>query len=655
MKKIKPFLRFSFLILLLELLAIPILATQEAWVRSVYPLVNVSFVLIAIWFLGCICLFIKKGKLSKALSRLLTICTGIVAVVLLLFSFFCLLVVNHDYRGSFCASTTLFEDKNVMVIVPHQDDDINILGGLIEQYTGNGSNVSVIFSTNGDRYATHETRAVEAMEVLTTLGVEKENIYYLGFGNTWAPQTIDGNEIAHIYNSPDPDLVWTSMYGATETFGMQSIDCYLDLPYTRNNYLLSLESIIADIMPDTIFAIDFDSHIDHRATDLFFEEALCNVLTRHPQYHPTVYKGFGYGTAWLAVEDYFSSDNLLSTKKPDEKTWTASAFGYAWDDRVRFPMSSTNLNWIFSQNSVYKSMNQYESQDAWWQADQVLNGDKVFWERRTDSLLYDAEIFIGEEKTKLLNDFKLKDFKTLEDDCCENTGIAILNGKSVTVRFKDTVTINSICLYDSTDPDANILEGKITFSDGSSIDFGKLHADGSATELSFSEKQIDWMEISVTAHSGEICGLSEIEAFYDTPSAEVPDDSFLMAVDSKDNFIYDYILHGGDTVALRIGRFPEGVPLGEADISLEFTSSGQSASYQWKNDTLTIQCPKGSSCTVTVSDGSVNTTFTVSHPSAAVYGYLQALRTCEKIVLNIDLLYENVVYFLIYFVDAHFS
>lgn len=381
---------------------------------------------------------------------------------------------------------------------------------------------------------------------------------------------------------------------------------------------------------------------------------MCNILTQYPQYHPTVYKGFGYCTAWLAGADYFSSDNLLSTKKPDAKTWTASAFGYAWEDRVRFPMSSTNLNWIFSNNSVYDSMNQYESQDAWWQADQVLNGDKVFWERRTDSLLYDAEIFIGDEKTDLLNDFKLKDFQTLAGDYCENTGVAILEGENVTVQFKDTVTINNICLYDSTDLNATISEGHILFSDGSRVDFSELNADGSVTKLTFPEKQIDWMEIAVTAHSGEGSGLIEIEAFYDGSSAAATGDSVLMAVDSEDNFIYDYMLHGSDTVSLKIGRFPAGVSLGEADITLDFSPSDQGASYHWENDTLTIRCAKGSNCTVTVSDGSTSTTFSVSNPSAAVYAYLQTLRACEQILLNIDMLSEIVVYFLIYFVDAHF-
>lgn len=655
MKKIKPFLQFSFFILLAELLAIALLATRREWVQSVYPLVKTSFVLIAIWFLGCLLLLIRKGKLGKLFSRLLTVCTGILGAVLLTFAALCLLAVNRDYRGSFSADSTLFEDKNVMIIVPHQDDEINIAGGLIEQYIRGGSDVSVVFSTNGDRYGTQDIRAAEAVTVLTTLGVEKENIYYLGFGNTWAPQIIDGVEIPNIYNSPDPELVWTSMYGATETYDTGSIDCYLELPYTRSSIVHSLQTLILDVMPDTIFTIDFDSHIDHRSTDLLFEEALCGILTQQSQYRPTVYKGFGYGTAWLAVDDYFGSDNLLSTKKPDDVTWAASSFGYAWEDRVRFPMSSTNLNWILSNNSVYESMNQYESQDAWWQAERVLNGDKVFWERRTDSLLYNAEIYIGSEKTTLLNNFKLKDFQTLAGDPPANIAAAALNGQNVSVKFPDMVTINSISLYDHTDLQSNIQAGFITFSDGTKVDFGALRPDGSATKLTFPEKKIDRMEITVTEQTGENYGLTEIEAFYDAPASVSASDALLMAVDSDDNFVYDYLLHDRDTVTLNICRFPDGSAVGAADVTVDFTASDDGASYQWENDMLTIRCARGSKCTVTVSDGSASTTFSVSNPRAAAYGYLHALRESEQIALNIDMLYEIVVYFLEYFVEAHFA
>lgn len=654
MKRAKPFLRFSFLVLLLELLAILILATQDTWITTVYPLINTSFVLIGLWFIGCLYLLVKKGRLNSILSRILMVCTCILGAILILFTSFCLLVANHDYTGHFSTTTSLFEDKNVLIIVPHQDDEINVAGGLIEQYTGNGSSVSVIFTTNGDCYATQEIRAAEAVEVLTTLGVEKENIYYLGFGNTWAPQTIDGTEIAHIYSSPDPDFVWTSTYGATKTYGTQSIGCNFDLTYTRNNYLYALQMMIEKIMPDTLFVIDFDSHIDHRATDLLFEEALCGILTKYPEYHPSVYKGFSYGTAWVAVDDYFSSDNLLSTKKPEDEVWAASAFGYAWEDRVRFPMGCNNLNWAFSNTSIYTSMTQYASQDAWWQADRVLNGDKVFWERRTDSLLYDAEIFIGGEKTELLNDFKLKDFASIAGTPGANTGVAAVQDEPVSVKFKDAVTLNTVYLYDNSNPDANILEGRITFSDGSDINFGNLNADGSPTKLVFPEKQVDWIEIAVTQYTGEQAGLSEIEAYWDVPSSG-SDDSCLMAVDSDDNFVYDYMLHGSDTVTLKICRFPDGTALGSADVTLDFNFSGKDASYRWENDTLIIHCATGSECTVTVSDGNASTTFSVSQPSILQYGYLQVLRSCEELALNVRYLYDIVVDFLVYFVDAHFA
>ena len=72
MKKIKPYLRFSFFFVLLEMLAILALATQKHLVKSVYPLVNVSFVLVFLWFCGCVILLIKKGKLNRFFSKLLT-------------------------------------------------------------------------------------------------------------------------------------------------------------------------------------------------------------------------------------------------------------------------------------------------------------------------------------------------------------------------------------------------------------------------------------------------------------------------------------------------------------------------------------------------------------------------------------------------------
>lgn len=46
----------------------------------------------------------------------------------------------------------IFSGKNVMFFAPHEDDEINLYGGVIEQYVKHGSEVRIVFSTNGDFY-----------------------------------------------------------------------------------------------------------------------------------------------------------------------------------------------------------------------------------------------------------------------------------------------------------------------------------------------------------------------------------------------------------------------------------------------------------------------------------------------------------------------
>lgn len=641
MKKYTPLLNFSLLIFWLEILAILVITTPTLWTPTVYYFNRISAALILVWVCGILYLGIKikKSILNKVLSRLFAIGNLVFGgMVLLCFSTF-LLARLYPYHGNFSTTTTLFHEKDVMIIVPHQDDDIILAGGLIEQYIDSGSDVTIVFTTNGDRHIDSNIRADEVVQVMADLGVPKENVYYLGFGDQWVPQPSDGTEIGHIYNSPDPNGAWTSLFGATTTYGTNNFDCYRDLPYTRKNYLDSFQALIQENMPDTIFAVDYDRHVDHRATDLFFEEALHNVLVLYPDYHPTVYKGFAYGTAWNAVADYFDSLNPLSTAKPDESIWSRSAYGYDWENRVRFPISRANLNPMLTNNSVYHSLDQYRSQLAYSHATSILNGDKVFWERRTDSLLYTAQIFIGDQETSLLNDFKLKEFDAIATEDCANSGFIPLWNQKVVIHTDNPITINSIKLYDNPDPAANILAGYIVFSDGSKIEFSPLNQEGSGTTLSFPKKNISWMEIVVTETDSETAGLSEVEAFCDEPAVSSNTDHYLMALDPKDHFVYDYLLHESNSVELSICSYPNKMPMGEQDLLLSFDSTHDSNSCSWENDVLTVTCKKGSTCTVTISDGDTDTTFTVSNPSDLEYAYMQALRYTEKVFLNLRELY----------------
>jgi len=635
MKKHKNLLLFSSLVLLLGSLGVLLVCFWDRIQRQTQLIGIIALVAGLVWVCGSMFLLLSKKRRENAPSKLLVAGNTAALGLLLVFACFFVLAANHPQSDSFSVTTDLFSHKNVMIVVPHQDDDINLMGSLIGQYIQGNSDVTVVFSTNGDGdLANADIRASETVSVLSAFGVRQENIYFLGFGDLWQSQEFDGTSVRHIYNSPDPNAVWTSAFGATATYSTRTIPCYLDLPYTRNNYLNSFAAIIQEKLPDTIFAVDFDAHIDHRATDLFFEEALCNILKANPSYHPTVYKGFCYGTAWKADEDFYDSLNLLSTKKPDDATWEASAFGYAWKDRLRFPESAVNLNPLLLNNSVYRAFNGYGSQFAYIRAEAVLNGDKVFWERRTDSLLYDADISVDGEACFLLNDFKLKDFSDISAAPATASGVAFLTGKTVRVDLGTAVPASCIYLYDNPSKTDNILAGCITFDDGTKLAFDALNSDGSATVISFPEKEIAWFEITLTGAEGGQAGLSEIELYGSTPDLQEKE-SFIMALDADGNFVYDHRIPDGDTAALTLFRFPYSQQLGPENVSLSFTSETERNSCRWEGDTLLVTCAPGSSCSITVSADGSATTFTVSNPTALSRAYLTALRGIEKLTVEL--------------------
>lgn len=167
--------------------------------------------------LKCICTFCILGSLFRLPSYRIQLCylvlcliTSVVLVFLLngnkivnnlmkglLFfgsievGFLILTVIVHYLSGclysqkEYMIESEFFRDKNVMIIVPHEDDDINLAGGIIEKYIKEGSEVRVVFTTNGDYSRLGELRLEEAINVLAQMGLHEENIFFLGYGDQW--------------------------------------------------------------------------------------------------------------------------------------------------------------------------------------------------------------------------------------------------------------------------------------------------------------------------------------------------------------------------------------------------------------------------------------------------------------------------------------
>ena len=482
----------------------------------------------------------------------------------------------------------VFAGKKVMVIVPHEDDELNLFGGLFEEYLKYGSEVKVVFVTNGDLYLPRETRIREAIRALAEVGIKEENIIFLGYG--------DGYLHKHLYNAYDGERM-ISEAGFMETHGADFHPAFVEEhPFTRENYIGDLKACILQERPDVLFCNDYDSHTDHQAVSLAFEEAVGEILRESSGYTPTVYKGYAYSTAFYAPEDFYSGSNLLSTKNPSEDDRTGEGI-YRWSERVRLPVSAKSLSRSLYQCSVYRAAKQHKSQNAKAHAVSVISGDKVFWQRRTDSLCYSADITASSGDFDRLNDFKLLDNRNLQSWALPYDGVWIPEKedtlRQATVTFPKETTITSLRLYDNPSEENSVKNAEIRLSDGTELETGVICPEG--TELFFDEpKTITGFSVTLLETEGDSAGLTEIEAY----RAEKDENPFLKLMTEEEDFVYDYDV-GKDGTAV-FSLYAAGADTMPENCVLRCDNERCSVTVQ--NEEILIICPKGESCLFTIED-----------------------------------------------------
>lgn len=453
-------------------------------------------------------------------------------------------IVNAAAAGAVYESPSverdIFKDKNVMVFVPHQDDELNILSGVIEEYVSAGSKVRIVYMTYGDYWGLQETRVSEALNVASFYGIDSSDVIFFGYGDQW--------EGTHIYNMAG-DEVATSHNGKNATYDVNGVTPYRHESYTRNNLLNDFESVITEYMPDTLFCIDYDTHNDHIANSLLFEEAMGNVLKANEGYNPTVYKAFGYSTAWYAVEDFYDCDNVLSTVSTSSQSFLTENNCYNWADRVRFPVATSSLGFLMSGTTTYRGYALHASQDTSWNMIRVINSDKVFFQRDTSSLVYKADITVSSssEDAYKLNDFKIVDTLDVNmeynNDFCAGVWCPDEwdNDKEVTVKFSSPQDISCIRLYDSPSVYDNVLSAEITLSDGTEISCEDINKNGAATDITFNKKHgISGFTVRITSAEGTAYGFSEVEAYSTLPDYSA--DAYVKIQDTEGTFAYEYTM-----------------------------------------------------------------------------------------------------------------
>lgn len=476
-----------------------------------------------------------------------------------------LYILNYgdNFSNSFYNSPE-FSNKRVMVIVPHQDDEINVAGATIKNFVENGSEVIVVFKTNGDYQGIGEIRINEAINAMEKLGVDEENIVFLGYGDQW------DTDYKHIYHAPEDEIV-SSNIGNTKTYGTKEKQDFRNTisntssEYTRENYKSDVKDVILNYMPEILFAVDFDAHIDHRATSLIFEEVMGEILRENEIYEPLVFKGFAYNTAWHAASDFYSV-NLESTLLPqreylNNENYELDTPNYNWNERVRFTVDKSMLSYTKRSNLLYEVLSEHKSQYANTHMVNIANSDQVFWQRKTSSIIYGADIEVSSGEARYLNDFKLIDSSDI------SVRNAVLNNcvwspdkddteKSLKVIFNEPNDIHSVSIYDNFSLDDNIQKGKILFSDGSEIIVENLNKNGAETKVDFPVKNdIEYFEFKILEYQGENPGLCELEVFDKT---DYKDTEYikLMIDNENETFIYRYTVLDEKVIPLNIYSYP---------------------------------------------------------------------------------------------------
>ena len=296
-------------------------------------------------------------------------------------------------------------NKDILIIVPHQDDETNLAGGLIWTLSRQNS-IRIVYVTNGDYCTNFKTRRREAVKACKKLGIKKEKIIFLGYPDTSYSST------NHMYTSRGDFL---SKAGHSKTYGLRSAPEYcfarhgVHREYRVENLVLDLKELLLEYKPDLVICVDLDFHPDHIMTSLCLEKAVGEILNaKGNQYYPEIWKGFTYENSYMGPED-FGEGNKKMQFDIDKSGRLRNNHYYRIDESIDFEIDKKCYSKWLMMNPVWKAINKHKSQLFVNFAFRVINANNVFWRRETRNLIHEAKVSVSSSNKSYLYDFLLND------------------------------------------------------------------------------------------------------------------------------------------------------------------------------------------------------------------------------------------------------
>ena len=420
------------------------------------------------------------------------------------------------------ASNSLFSERSaknkVLIIVPHEDDETIIAGNIIDLLKLNGNDIKVAYLTNGDYSIPAEIRAKEAIHAIRTLGLNEDDVFFLGY-----PDTQFGENTSLIETTDKP---YRSKAGKLETYCCNNFKefCFqtkgIHHEYIGENVISDLEEIIKFLYPDIIICNDYDKHPDHMTVSYGIDMALDRIIREdiNNTYRPLLWKSFAYSLGYFA-KDLLKNSNINSTMVPDCDS-VSSDFNiinksiFQWNKRIRIPNSPFN-NWndfVYKQR-LFKALACHKSQFAAFRIGRVWRGDEVYWERRTDSVLSNSEYYLNGREVKSLSNFCLYKAKNFSSNTLEfiDDSLVFNNNDELLIKCPKK-SIEQIVIYGFIGSECERGRINLTLNNGFSRSFDFISKYGSPFNINIPrQNDIVWMRFHFSSKNK--CKISRIEGF----------------------------------------------------------------------------------------------------------------------------------------------
>lgn len=275
------------------------------------------------------------------------------------------------------------EFGSIMIIVPHQDDELLLTAGIIKQAVLSHVPVHVVMATNGDYgcsdYTVGRMRLNETIEGLKVLGLSSKHVTFLGYADTGMPES--DSFLAHLYNMSEDEVL--PSHCSRTTYGLvKKQDFHYEkygehCNYTRRNFRNDLQDVIAEMKPLNIFTTsEYDTHGDHSGLYKFVVEIL-HSLNQESTYTPNLYSGIVHS---LAGDEKWPLKEVLNKpfSCPNDFELTSKL---KWDKRIIFSIPKEMIkNGI---NEKYKALSKHKTAlkpDAVDFLYSFVKSDEVFWQ-----------------------------------------------------------------------------------------------------------------------------------------------------------------------------------------------------------------------------------------------------------------------------------